>query len=476
MTSYSPRADFASDEVYSVLQAFRTFLKSIDMRTVAVRPQSGEDWRNLVTSVTISEKTVDEVRNEHGRLPKLVNSQIALFFSVVPFDLLAFEGFARGDIGDSSINASRGVGISGIGRRRIITRQFNPLKLKMKSTQRRLDGALKCVLSATANADTPQARMQLWDIVHDQDNEAKRLNYPNIFELIGDALRIEISPRDLKDFECTISDLARIRDVIFCKPSFIVEIEKISGLRDLQLNLIQKRGGKGGFFSNIWRQATPIDESEPLSVGKTHVVKKSLEPPSLSAFDLIELRLIHRPSALTLDETYRRTPLQYVVEPFLKVLDAFCPIDKFKKMLLEPEKCGKEPQKIFENAVTWLLSLAGFHTLYLGRYDVLRAKESSYEIGSADIIAYEDNERLLLVDCDIGSVDEKKIQKLVETRQQLESIIHNGEIRFVPVLFSPRAYEETRKNTQVTIVDKAIIESIIEKLAKGDRESARAKI
>ena len=34
-----------------------------------------------------------------------------------------------------------------------------------------------------------------------------------------------------------------------------------------------------------------------------------------------------------------------------------------------------------------------------------------YHIGSADILAYEENERVLLIDYDIGSVDPKKVKK-----------------------------------------------------------------
>lgn len=453
------------------------------MRTVAVRPQYGEDWENLVTSMIVSEKTVDEIKIEHEKLPKLNNNQVALFLSVIPFDYSVFEGFARGDIGEKWLSVSEGG--FGYGSRHIRTRQFNPLGLKVVSTQRRMEGALKYVLCAT-DSGSDQERERLWTVIQNQDNEAKRLNYSSILELIKDVLRIETNYRDHKDFECIITDLSQIKDIAFNNTSFMVEITKISGLRDLQLNLVLKRCKKGGFFDPFWREAVTISESEPPPVGKTYVVKKSLKPPSLLPSDLIELKLIHRPSALTLDERYERVPLQNVVEPFFKMLDAFCPINEFRKMLLEPENYGKAPEKIFENAVAWLLSLAGYHTIYLApkikipkgetSFEVLRAKESRYEIGGADIIAYEDNERLLLVDCDIGPFDEKKIQKLIETQRYFEHINKCEKLAIVPVLFSPRAHGEVTEEAHVVIVDKSDIESILEELAKGDRESARSKI
>jgi hypothetical protein len=64
-------SDIEYDDVYSVLQAFKPFLKSIDMRTIAVRNQSGEDWENFITSMVISEKSVDEVKKNKASFLKL---------------------------------------------------------------------------------------------------------------------------------------------------------------------------------------------------------------------------------------------------------------------------------------------------------------------------------------------------------------------------------------------------------------------
>jgi hypothetical protein len=91
-------SDIEYDDVYSVLQAFKPFLKSIDMRTIAVRNQSGEDWENFITSMAISEKSVDEVKKEQSKLPKIRTDKIALFHFPLPFDYSVFEGFAKGEI------------------------------------------------------------------------------------------------------------------------------------------------------------------------------------------------------------------------------------------------------------------------------------------------------------------------------------------------------------------------------------------
>ena len=93
-------SDFAPDSVYSILQAFQPFLKSFDVRTIAVRAQSGDEWENLVTSIKVSEKTVEEVEKEHSKLPKLRNNSIALFPSqfLLTFNILMDLYWVRLDV------------------------------------------------------------------------------------------------------------------------------------------------------------------------------------------------------------------------------------------------------------------------------------------------------------------------------------------------------------------------------------------
>ena len=155
------------------------------------------------------------------------------------------------------------------------------------------------------------------------------------------------------------------------------------------------------------------------------------------------------------------------------------------RLLFAPQLYGKQPQKIFENAVNWLLSLAGFQTIYLGfeittskgrkKFDSLTAKESGIPIGSTDIIAFEENYRLLLVDCDIGGIDDNKIDKLLGACKRLAESSGFNKFSFVPVLCTPKECE-VRTKKGVTVVDKLVLEGILEEVAKGNRKEAREKI
>jgi len=470
------------NELYPVLEAFRPILKSMDMRTIAVRSPSDGEWENLVTSIIVSDKPFEEVRSIQTELPVIRNKEIELFAFASSFDYSLFEFFCQGKIKNPKVFVTRGAGI-GYGGVTIRTRTFDPYKLKVASLWKRADGISKRILSATSSNSAPE-REVLWGIAEKQTGLPKDLGYKDMNDLLKSTLRIEDLSR-AKDFELTISDLVKIENVAFRHSSFVVNIARIEGLKNLQLNVFQDRSEKGGFLNTVWRKQYLIDKieakqpKEPISI--------VVQPPNLRPYDYISLEVIHKGSLLTIEDSSSRAPLQNVVDPYFKMLDAFCPIAEFREMLLNPEKSSKKPDKRFENAVAWLLSLAGFHTIYLGveirvskkgnlvSYDVLR-NESGIPVGCADIIAYEDNERLLLVDCDIGGLNEQKIQKLVATRHHFESLLDCKELKIVPVLFSPKPFREAAMNKPVAIADGAVIESMLEDIAKGDREYARSKI
>jgi hypothetical protein len=451
------------------------------MRTIAVRPQLEEDWENLVTSMVVSEKSVDEVTKKQSELPKLRTNQIALFTYTGALDFSIFSDFVEGSFGYNRISVPAGGSIA-FGSLRVKTRKFNPLILKVVSKQRRTDETWKWVLTAEDSNTSPD-REQLWTIVREQAMVAKIQGYGSMEELIRDILRIENVSHNI-DFQLMLFDLAKIKGVNFGDSSFEVEIEKPAGLQNLQLNVNVERTTHGGFRSTVLKKPFPLLEIE-MSEEPTQLClfRKNVELPTLFPFDIINIELIHTNSALTLDHVYLSAPLKNPVEPFYNVLTAFCSLDKFKSMLLKPEEFKDAPEKMFENAVTWLLSLAGFQTICLAAntkatktsFDVLR-KYDRYQIGSADIIAYENNKRLLLVDCDIGGLDEQKIQKLIELGKYFKTLCEYRELEIVPVLFTSKNIREDDKKKPVAIVDGNLIERILEDLSKGDRKSASSKI
>lgn len=467
----------ALDDLYSVIDAFKLGLKSVDVRTVAVKPSEEELWQNLVTSINISEKTLGEVIVEQSKMPSVRNKDFAIFrnaFALTEAEVTKELIFSQIETGQLYFPTSEGWFV-------VQVRKFDPFSLKVGSRWDYVRGVQKYFLGSTASGKT-QERERLWLIANNQHQEVKRQNYQDIQELINDTCKTkDYSNGSVTDFEIRISCVAHIETSFFKGKLFVVKIRKPIGVAGLQLNLNLKRYTAYP-YQTVWKTTFYIDEVEK------QTIEFVAQPEGTLPFDQMNIELIHKNSALVLDSIITQAPLINVAEPLVKTLDSFCPLNEFKRMLLEPQKCGKQPQKIFENAVAWLLSMAGFCTIHLGievrtlekgiiKTDRLTL-ENKFQIGAADIVAYEENNRILLVDCDIGPFDDKKLQALSETQKHIEATANELKpLRIVAALFCPlESNEIARQNPNVRVIDKYGIERMFEQVVRGDREMARHSI
>ncbi len=464
------------DSLSSVLDAFEPALKSIDVRTIAVKPISSKDpWTNLITSIFVSEKMVDKVEAEHKNIPEGKNERFAVFLKATPFSNDMFDEIRQGTITFDTPEGSETV----------VSRKADLLSIRVNSMPRKFSVPTNLVLKVIDNDFGRPERGKLWDVINGQNLEAKRMHFSDISALIKDRIDADfINIGDTKDFEVSVSSGAEIESADFIGPSLKVKVRGTSGLKSLQLNFAL---GRPNYYVPVWRGDARIEEGKP-SDDNSDVLEIVVAPPKLPIvmpFDQMFVELIHRSVPLNISTAVAVVPLENVIEPFLKTFSSFCQFEDFKKMLFEPLDYGKQPQKIFENAVTWLLSLAGFQTISLGieidrstgkqRFDSLTARESGAPKGSADIIAYEDNKRLLLIDCDIGGVDANKIDKLLGARKHFEASSKLGEFSFVSVLCTPKECQNMTNN-EVGIIDKRVLEDIFKNIAKGDRQAARDRI
>jgi hypothetical protein len=456
----------------AVLDAFEPALKSIDVRTIAVRPVSQiAPWTNLITLIFISEKTIDEVEAEHKTLPQVKNEQFSVFLKVAPFSRDIFDEIQRGLITFATPN----------GFVKVESREADLLTMIAYSMPRRIKGISKLMLNVIGS-DPSSERKTLWSVISGQNLEAKRQHYSDVSALIKDILVADfINIGDPRDFDVAVSSGAEIESADFAGASFKVKVKGASGLKGLQLNFAL---GRTNYYDPIWRGDARLEDGKK-SRDDSDSIEVVVNPPSVLPFDQMYVELIHRSVPLNIGTSVAVAPLENVVEPFLKTFSAFCQLEDFKKMLFDPVNFSKQPQKIFENAVTWLLSLAGFHTINLGieistskskkRFDSLVAEESGVPIGSTDIIAYEDNKRLLLIDCDIGGVDDNKIDKLVEARKHFEALSKFEQFSFVSILCTPKECPTMTING-VVIAGRRVLEDILVNIAKGNWQTARDRL
>ena len=115
----------------------------------------------------------------------------------------------------------------------------------------------------------------------------------------------------------------------------------------------------------------------------------------------------------------------------------------------------------YPKGVCDLFSLCGLSTIHLGEHEKLILGNKT-EIGSADILAYDGDETLFVIDCDIKFPDPKKMENLIHLCRYLESLPKVQEVKnVIPIIVSPSPTSLT--NSDVFIIDRALIE----KLFKG---------
>ena len=157
-----------SFELSSILVALKPALKSIDIRTVAVKTSLESDWQNLITSVFMTEKTVDEIRKQQEKIPHLRDNNVAFFLKAIPFDYTLIGNIEN----DREVKFATPFGFNNV--------QFRKLdlsKFKVSSTQQIISGSYRWILHTRA-IGSQNERAELWNIANDNEIVAKRQGFP----------------------------------------------------------------------------------------------------------------------------------------------------------------------------------------------------------------------------------------------------------------------------------------------------------
>jgi hypothetical protein len=330
---------------------------------------------------------------------------------------------------------------------------------------------------AGAQADTTKEDA-VWRIIQSQNGHARLQGYENIYDLIKETLGIRDLDRGRpRALVIGIPIPARIADVSLDGPSITIKTKKAFDLTDLQLNLFVERWKPGAnYYERIWRKTELVKKCKHPSLPREFChVTNSIKLPDLQPHDLIKVELIHRQvPTLGMDKLRLDVPLRNAVEPFANSLFKFCSLDIFRKRLLSPEQFKRSSDE-FEDAIAWLLALIGFSVAQLRRFENLRIPSTKYEVGSIDMIAYRENELMLLIDCDTAIPDEKKIRSMMSVDDYFGFIQdEHGKPDIVSVIFSPaNCTGISTDNQKVKIVDGQRIERILEEAMRGNLEEVR---
>ncbi|MEW6042934.1 MAG: hypothetical protein AB1608_01580 [Thermoproteota archaeon] len=159
-------------------------------------------------------------------------------------------------------------------------------------------------------------------------------------------------------------------------------------------------------------------------------------------------------------------------DPFRSVFNKYVDFESLEKMLMECESIDyKDPAKVFERGVSWVLSLLGIQNMVLGGFEKINGNSVS-----TDILGNLDTNSLLLVNVTAGFPKEGDFDKESEYRKNLLKMLSNKDIEIKSVYFTPKEpteFESAAKTNQVLLIGRSKIKVMLDHLKKGELEEAR---
>ncbi|MGH7773840.1 MAG: hypothetical protein ACREQA_16570 [Candidatus Binatia bacterium] len=256
---------------------------------------------------------------------------------------------------------------------------------------------------------------------------AESHGYGDIYTAIRALLRIDLDASTGYEFLLALPIYARIDNPRWDPAQGIrfdlVRHESISNL-SAQV-LLSSRDFLSG--RKDLKQKAQASRLGTLPLGKAFLSDDSMAAmPEASLADVVCIRLVHRELAELQTEERRLGDYLPVQErnPLAAVLSLFCEQARFEHHFTQPqyEFKKKDVGRGFERSVSWLLSCAGFSTLWLGKdFENLREIESQAHLGSVDIVACHFQKKvLLLVGCTTGVPAHTDIDNLQNLGRELQ--------------------------------------------------------
>ncbi len=189
------------------------------------------------------------------------------------------------------------------------------------------------------------------------------------------------------------------------------------------------------------------------------IYRSSLEPLKLEPDDCFHCTLNH-PVIPVLDQVtgFLRNvmPIAYV-NPLLLCLRQFWDMAAFSERLERPfdnlpGKRDHNAQHVFQEAITRMLTLAGFQAIDLGKDEFIHGNGTKVRRATLDILAYHASSKTMILGaCTLTPPKTEDIQGVLETMAILISKFPDGpQIHFVPIVFSTQEQEsEDREGVRI---------------------------
>lgn len=163
--------------------------------------------------------------------------------------------------------------------------------------------------------------------------------------------------------------------------------------------------------------------------------------------------------------------------PLLVALRLFCPPEEIGQLLQEPRRARmdlanlKNPGRLFEVTVQWLLSVLGFRAVWLHNYE--RLKDANMDYGTVDCLAYkEDEDLLLLVNCSLAAPDPSELNRHEDLMTRLTNqLFQDSGVKVRSALFTtahkPEAEQQNSRGSAIKVFFKEDIEQLLRLAESG---------
>ena len=427
--------------ISEIIKAFKTCYNSFEINTVI--HYDGDIWQNVLTSFLLSKTALDDPQE------KVVYNGINIKILKIRLNISELnkylEGFKKGKIYFHGFEVQ-------------VAEPFDYDELTIREDRyahfRQTEGAKTFVFQRHFNVFNNYKF--LTDHLNQINGEVIKLGFIDAFDFIsshvGDR---QYASGSSHDFLMLIPIFFSINSVKVESRVLNVDLLYDKEFRDLQINIV-------GYADN-----RKILFRENKKGGDTKKVVFNLE--NVLPDSKIEIRLFSRSlPELQLEDTVYM-PISQPLLPLTQVYNKFHKLENLEKILTKPEILdSKRRSDLFEKGVSDLFSLCGLSTIHLGEHEILQL-DNKTEIGSADILAYDGSEILLVIDCDILYPDPKKMENLIHLCRYLESLPKVKELNYViPIIVSPSP--SSLSNLDVLVIDGKIIQQLIKGIYYKSKE------
>jgi len=162
--------------------------------------------------------------------------------------------------------------------------------------------------------------------------------------------------------------------------------------------------------------------------------------------------------------------------PLMAALRLFCPPEEIGQLLQEPHRAKmelanlKNPGRLFEVSVQWLLSVLGFRAVWLHNYE--RLKDANMDYGTIDCLAYkEDEDLLLLVNCSLAAPNPSELNRHEDLMTRLSNqLFQDSKVKVRSALFTtahkPEAEQQNARGSAIKMFFKEDIDQLL-RVAEG---------